>query len=502
MASPNAITDNLEKQGMSLNRSKIVATLGPASSTDAMVEKLVIAGLNVARINMSHADQATHRQSIQRVRRIADQLKMSVGVLADLQGPKLRVGQFENDEPVMLESGQAITLQASSERGNVELITTPSEPLLAALAIGDMVLINDGAIRLQVKDRQDEQTVQCVVIQGGKLSERKGINVPDTDLTFSALTEKDKEDALFALKEGADFIALSFVRTAQDVRDLKEFITEHGYSVPPIIAKIEKPKALDNIDEILEEVYGLMVARGDLGVEIPAAKVPVVQKQLIEKAAKAQKPVIVATQMLESMIHSANPTRAEVSDVANAIFDGADAVMLSAESAAGDYPVEAVQMMRQVIIEAEKHYTSHNQLPHEPSSVFSREFHQTIANAASYAAIKSNVNALVVMSASGSMAQRISKLKPLRPIVALTENRQTYQRMSLLWGVTPLIIRFGETTEEVLNNGETAILQHHLLKVGDSVLFCAGATPIIGATNMIKFFTIGQSVKSSIGLLS
>jgi len=501
MTANSPLTALVEKQSMTLNRAKIVATLGPASSSDDVVEQLILTGMNVARINMSHGSHETHRENIQRVRRIAEKHRISVGILADLQGPKLRIGQFENDEPIFLEQGQVVTLKACDERGHQHFITTPSVPLLNALQVSDLVLINDGAIRLQVQERLDDITITAHVLQGGKLSERKGINVPDTNLTFSALTDKDKEDALFALKQGADFIALSFVRTAQDIYDLQTFMADNGFKPAPIIAKIEKPKALERIDEILDACFGLMVARGDLGVEIPAARVPVVQKQLIEKATQVQKPVIVATQMLESMIYSATPSRAEVSDVANAVFDGADAVMLSAESAAGSFPVEAVQMMRQIIVEAEKHYSTHQYTATRSTNTAPLLAHQTIANAVSYAAIKSDVKAIVVMSDSGSMAQRVSKLKPLRPIICLTESQQTYQRVSLLWGVTPLVIRFGETTEEVLNNGEAAIIQHKLLAIGDETLFCAGQTAILGATNMLKFFTMGQTIRSAIGLI-
>lgn len=483
------------------NRAKIIATLGPASCTEAVIRDMIAAGVSVFRLNMSHGDHDTHRRNIQRVRKIAAEAEYAIGIMADLQGPKLRTGELVDHVPVLLEEGATVTLKASEEPGTASVITTDSRDLIEALLPGSAVLINDGMIRLKVTEKPSDEMVLCEVIQGGELNERKGINVPDTPLTFRALTDKDKEDALFAVREQVDFVALSFVRCAEDIQDLKGFITDQGFDVPPIIAKIEKPQALDDIDRILEESFALMVARGDLGVELSAERVPVIQKRLIEKATYQEKPIIVATQMLESMITSRHPSRAEVSDVANAVFDGADALMLSGETAVGQHPVAVVTMMRQVIEESEKHYQSLQSRPHEASSIQSPHFHHTIAHAASYASIKANVKAIVVLSNSGSMALRISKLKPPRPIVALTQTDAVCNRMSLLWGVLPLKVPFAETTEETLNRGEELLLKHHLLTIGDSVLFCAGQTHILGATNMLKFLTIGEAVRSSIGIL-
>ncbi len=488
------------------NRAKIIATLGPASATDDILASLIKAGASVIRLNMSHGTQEIHYENIQRIRRVSRQLDQSIGILADLQGPKLRTGLLVDNKPVDLLRDAELILKASLEAGTAEVVTTPSIELIEAIGLDTVILLDDGRLRFKVIERLSPTELRCQVVQGGKLSERKGINVPNTPLSFQALTEKDKADALFAVKNEVDYLALSFVRHVDDIIQLQDFIRESGLlakeeELPPIISKIEKPEALEHIDAIINASFGIMVARGDLGVELPPQKVPTVQKQLIRRCRELEKPVIVATQMLESMMTSAHPSRAEVSDIANAVFDGTDVLMLSGESAAGENPVASVQMMSQIISEAEDHYTALQSRPHEKSTLQSPHFHHTIAHAASYAAIKANVEALVVLSSSGQMAQRISKLKPHRRIIALTEDDKTCRRMTLLWGVLPLKIKYGETTEEIINNGEEVILKRKLLTSGDSILFCAGNTPIIGATNMLKLFKIGEAIRSAIGIL-
>ncbi len=488
------------------NRAKIIATLGPASATDDILESLINAGASVIRLNMSHGTQEIHLENIQRIRRVSEKLNQSIGILADLQGPKLRTGLLVDGKTIRLKRGASVILKASLEPGTADVITTPSFELVESFELEAVMLLDDGRLRLQVTERISPTEVRCKILQGGKLSERKGINIPNTSLSFQALTEKDKEDAIFAIKNKVDFLALSFVRNAEDIHFLQNFIQESNVlegeqDLPPIISKIEKPEALDDIDAIIDASFGIMVARGDLGVELPPEKVPTVQKQLICRCREREKPVIVATQMLESMMTSVHPSRAEVSDIANAVFDGTDALMLSGESAAGENPVASVQMMSRIIAEAEEHYTILQSRPHEKSVIQSPHFHHTIAHAASYAAIKADAKALVVLSSSGQMAQRISKLKPHRPIIALTEEDTICRRMTLLWGVVPLKIKFGETTEEIINNGETVILKKKLLKSGESILFCAGNTPILGATNMLKLFKIGEAIRSAIGIL-
>jgi pyruvate kinase len=480
-----------------LNRVKIIATLGPASAHAEVVKALLSSGVNVFRLNMSHSQLDLHRDNILMVRRVAESLDLPVALLADLQGPKIRTGSLKGLQPIPLITGQTIHLSCATHESNPAVISTNSVELVDALTPEMSVLIDDGNIELKVLERVDNKTVNCLIIQGGLLKDRKGINVPDANMLIDALTEKDRLDALFALEMKIDYIALSFVQHADDIRQLRTYINLLGFKAPPIIAKIEKPQALKEIDAILEESDGLMVARGDLGVELSPERVPVVQKELIDKANRAEKPVIVATQMLESMINNIHPTRAEASDVANAVFDGCDVVMLSGETAVGAHPVEVVKMMHKIIVEAERHYDRFQVRHHESQHVLSPNFYHAIAHSACYAATKADVKAIVVLSNSGSMARRISKLKPTRMIIALTPDPQVYNQMGLLWGVKPLLIPFGPNSDETINRGESAILLHEFLQKGDSVVMCAGHTPFLGASNMLKIYDIGSETTPS-----
>lgn len=476
-----------------MNRVKIVATLGPASSDESVIKALVEAGTNVFRLNLSHGAPADHRALVDRIRRVSKSLDVPVAILADIQGPKIRTGALKDHVPIELKDGTEVLLTSAQPLGEEGMISTTCQELIDSVKPGMMILIDDGNIEIQVKDKVDPRTLRCQVVQGGWLKERKGMNVPDTVLQIDALTEKDKADTLMSLELQVDFLALSFIQKPEDIQSLKNFIVQNGHTPPPIIAKIEKPQALDVIEEILALSDGLMVARGDLGVELSPERVPIVQKQLIEKANAAEKPVIVATQMLESMITNLHPNRAEVSDIANAVFDGCDAMMLSGETAVGEHPIETVRMMRKIIEEAEKNYLTYQHRPHEASSVVSPNFYHAIAHSASYAAMKADVKAIVVLSTSGSMAQRVSKLKPQREIIALTPDEKVYNRLALLWGVRALVIPFGPNTDETLSRGEKAILSHHLLEAGEKVVFCAGNTPFHGATNMLKIYRIGEN---------
>lgn len=477
-----------------LNRTKIVATLGPASSTPEKLQQLLLAGVSVFRLNLSHCGPNEQQARINLIRQVAESLQKPVAILADLQGPKIRTAPLLNDQPIPLTDDSVVEFTSRTDVSAPGVIATPFAALVTVLEPNAIVLIDDGKIRLQVLERISPDTVKCQVIQGGLLEARKGINVPGTTLPIAALTEKDKEDARMAVSAGVDYIALSFVQRAQDIVELKELVQGFGLACPPIIAKIEKPQALKDIDNILKEADGLMVARGDLGVELHPEEVPVAQKMLVAKANWAEKPVIIATQMLESMTHSLQPSRSDVSDIANAVFDGTDAVMLSGETSVGDYPVETVAMMGRIIHEAEKSIFTHLDRPAEESGITSPSFYHAIAHTASYSARKANVKAIVVWSNSGSMAQRISKIKPTRPIIALTPKHEVYNRMSLLWGVTPQIFTLGTDTDETLENGEKVILEHGLLATGDSVVFCAGDTQMSGATNMLKIYHIGEPV--------
>lgn len=473
-------------------KAKVIATLGPASSEETVLRSLIQAGVNIIRLNMSHGLQEQHQTNIRLIRRLSEELQVPLAIMADLQGPKLRTGILKDHQPVTLIEGSTIHFEASAEPGDAEMITTPNVELIEALQAGDIILINDGRIKLQVAGKMDNRRLECKILQGGLLEERKGINVPEISMGLRVLTEKDQADALFAAKEGVDFLALSFVRKADDIHDLRNFIQDHGLECPPIIAKIEKPQALNDIENILFASHAIMVARGDLGVELPAECVPAIQKELAEKAAMAEKPVIIATQMLESMIWSHQPTRAEVSDVANGVFDGADALMLSGETAMGKYPVEAVKTMRQIIAEAEKTYRKFHIHPPQAKEVSSPNFYHVIAHSASYASWKADVKAIIVLSTSGRMAQRVSKLKPPHPIIALTPNLDVFRRMSLLWGVIPLMIPDSKDTEETIWQTDEVVLKSGVLSKGDSVVFCAGSTAALGTTNMLRIYRLGE----------
>lgn len=474
------------------NRTKIVATLGPASESPEKLKQLSLAGVNVFRLNLSHCPPDEQRVRIRRIREMSQELQRPAAILADLQGPKIRTGALKDNQPFTLRDYEVVEFTSREAESRPGVITTKFSELISALEPGSMVLIDDGKIHIEVLQCISPDTVKAQVVQGGVLEARKGINVPGTTLPIAALTDKDREDAKTAVEAGVDYIALSFVQRAQDIKDLKLFIQGLGLTCPPIIAKIEKPQALKDIDNILQEADGLMVARGDLGVELRPEEVPVAQKMLVAKANEAEKPVIIATQMLESMTHSLQPSRSDVSDIANAVFDGTDAVMLSGETSVGEYPVETVAMMSRIIHEAEKSIFSKLDRPAERSDITSPSFYHAIAHTASYAARKANVKAIVVLSNSGSMAQRISKIKPSRPIVALTPRPEVYNRMSLLWGVTPEVFKMGEDTDKTLENCEKTILEKHLLNTGDGVVFCAGDTQMKGATNMLKIYHIGE----------
>jgi len=482
--------------------SKIIATIGPASKSPEMIRKLFKAGVNMVRINFSHGSREDIKEVIRSVREISRELMLPVAILGDLQGPKFRVGEFENHQPIMLEKGSIVKFSASEKPGNSEHITTNTPEIIEELEVDQEILLNDGALALSVVEKPSEHELICRVKIGGLLGEKKGINVPGVKMAgLVAMTEKDKGDAVFAMEQGLDYLALSFVRSYQDVLFLRRFLEENalpGKTLPQIIAKIEKPQALDEIDAIIETADGIMVARGDLGVEMKPEKVPSIQKMLINLANEAEKPVITATQILESMIQNPGPTRAEVSDVANAVFDGSDALMLSGETAVGKYPCEAVEAMARIIREAESHFAEWHHRVEIESFILdiaknqALKFHQAIAQAAGFAARKARAKAIVVMSFSGKMARRISKRKPQKPIIALTPNESVYRQLNLLWGIYPLLVTVEETTEKTLAEAEKTIMAQGFLKKKDTIVFCAGQTHLSGITNTIKIYQLGE----------
>ncbi|MDD3581885.1 MAG: pyruvate kinase [Desulfobacca sp.] len=465
-----------------LRRTKIVCTLGPACSGE-ILPRLIKSGMDVARLNFSHGSHETHYQWISQVRQTSQTLGKPVAILQDLAGPKIRLGEFY-PERVNLSPGQNFTLTNRPITGDQLQGSVNYPELIGAVPVGANILLADGSIQLQVKAKTDTDLI-CQVIVGGSLSSHKGINLPSLGLPISALTPKDREDLRFGLENGVDLIALSYVRTRQDIEEIKELIKNYGFDTP-VIAKIEKLKALENLEEILAVADGLMVARGDLGVETPLERVPLVQKRLIEAANRAGKPVITATQMLASMVAHPTPSRAEATDVANAILDGTDAVMLSEETAVGQYPVEAVKFMDRIARATEA------SLPYEDWLLTRARFRgEDISDVISYAACKIaddlKAKAILATTASGSTARLISRFRPRTPIIGITPLMETWRRLCLSWGVFPLLSRDLKNTDYMLTLVKDEAAQLDWVSKGDRVIITAG-TPIgtRGTTNLIK----------------
>ncbi len=475
---------------------KIVATLGPASRHAEGIRNLIEAGANVFRFNYSHAEYEELEKAYANVRRISKELKRPVAILSDLQGPKFRVGFFEGRESIPVQVGQTLRFaySESNEGGNEGLVVCNVKPMFEALEIGNTVLFDDGNIQMKVVSRVSDTEVMVEVLNDGTLKQRKGINVPEITIPVAALSEKDKHDCLFALKQGTDFMALSFVQRPEDVIELREFMLANGCTpteMPKIIVKIEKPQAIERLDDILAEADGVMVARGDLGVELPAEQVPAAQKMMIRKCMEVGKPVITATQMLESMTSSPVPTRAEVSDVANAVYDGTDATMLSGESAYGDYPKEAVTVMAKVQAEARKHYGEFTSFENVDYHEFpSHTAPEVVARAAVDSTWNGSVDTIVVMSYSGAMAQRIAKYRPEVPIIALTPNESVYYQMCLLYAVLPAMFNVSDTTEATLTSIQEWLLNEGLVVKGSRILICAGTTELAGLSNSFLLTTV------------
>ncbi len=472
-----------------MKKTKIVATLGPSSSDEATIEALVGNGVDIVRLNFSHGTHASHKRIIQTVRRIAKRRGHPIGILQDLQGPKIRIGLIKG-EKVRLEDGATFMITTRPMEGTSTMVSTSYEPLPRDVKPGDHILIADGMLELVVEETRADVVV-CKVTHGGILESHKGINLPGSKLSTPSLTEKDKKDLAFGLKNRVDFIALSFVRTPEDITELKTRIKNAGMDVP-VIAKIEKPEAVEVIDDIIAVTDGIMVARGDLGVEMRPEKVPFIQKELIRKCIRAGIPVITATQMLESMREYPTPTRAETSDVANAIIDGTDAVMLSGETASGKYPLESVRMMVKIILETEAHLKKYGEkfyLHVQPDDTFP----DTISREACEAAANVNAKAIVAFTQSGLTARLISKYRPMTPVVAFTPERRVRTHLLLNWGLASSLIKRVHTFDAMIRNVETALLSKNLVKKGDPIVIVAGAP--LGkqkATNSIILHKVGE----------
>jgi len=442
--------------------------------------------MDVARLNFSHGTHAEHAKNIASLRAAALEMKKTIAILADLQGPKIRTGVLAGGGPVLLRTGQEFTITTAKVLGDSTRVSTVFEPLPREVKKGDRILLSDGLIELKVKQVRRAEII-CDVVNGGALGENKGINLPGLKLRVPALTLKDKADLKFALGAGADYIAVSFVRRPEDVTLAKQLIRK-AKKETPVIAKLEKPEAIENLDAILRVADGVMVARGDLGVEMSPEDVPVVQKQIIRRAREFRRPVITATQMLESMTENPRPTRAEASDVANAIFDGSDAVMLSAETANGKYPVEAVSMMARIIESAEE---SVEEFP-RPAPQEKLKIAETVAELVCHASRELHMKLIVVFTHSGFTARLISRYRPRVPIIALTPEAETRRRMALIWGVLPLESRDQHRVDTLAEMTEKKLLQERLVRKGDVIGIIAG-TPmgVRGTTNFMKFHVIG-----------
>ncbi|WKU44367.1 pyruvate kinase [Streptomyces sp. VNUA116] len=472
-----------------MRRAKIVCTLGPATDSYEQIKALVDAGMDVARFNLSHGTYADHEARYQRVRKAAEEAGRSVGVLADLQGPKIRLGRFR-EGPVLLERGDEFTITVEPVEGDRHTCGTTYDGLAGDVSRGERILVDDGRVTLEVVE-VDGPRVRTIVIEGGMVSDHKGLNLPGVAVSVPALSDKDVEDLRWALGTGVDIIALSFVRSADDVTDVHRVMDEEGRRLP-VIAKIEKPQAVENLDGIIAAFDGIMVARGDLGVEMPLETVPIVQKRAIKLAKRNAKPVIVATQMLDSMIDASRPTRAEASDVANAVIDGTDAVMLSGETSVGKYPVETVKTMGRIVAAAEEDLLAKG-LP--PLSERSKPRTQggSVARAAAEMGDFLEAKFLVAFTQSGDTVRRLSRYRSPIPLLAFTPEASTAAQLSLTWGVETFLGPMVQTTDEMVDQVDEYLLRIGRCRKGDRVIITAGSPPgTPGTTNMVRVHHIGE----------
>jgi pyruvate kinase len=470
-------------------RAKIVATLGPACSAPDVFRRLVRQGVDIARLNFSHGSHAQKAELIEMVRGVSAAEGKPICILADLQGPKIRTGKLVDHKPVQLVAGETLTITPHEMQGTAQKVSTTFTTLAENLAPGSRILLSDGLIELHVS-AIDKDDVICKIINGGTLGENKGINLPGIPVKVPSLTEKDEEDLIFAVGQGVDAVAVSFVRTAEDVRHVRRRLDALNSDVW-IIAKLEKPQAVEHLDSILEVADGIMVARGDLGVEVPPEKVPAIQKHIIRRAAEYRKPVITATQMLESMIENPRPTRAEASDVANAIYDGTDAVMLSAETAAGKYPVETVAMMAKIVAETE-HQIRLDPPPRRQAPSVRLSVAETICECMAHAAVDLELAAIAIFTESGSSARLLSKYHPEPPIFALSPYQKVVNRCTLLWGTFPILCAQENDTDKLVSMGEQVLESQGYVHRSQIVGIVAGTRTKSGATNFMRMHMVGD----------
>ncbi len=471
-------------------KTKIVCTLGPATSSIETMKELMLNGMDIARLNFSHGTHEGHGEMISKVKKAREEVQRPIAILLDTKGPEIRTGLAKDGKEFELVRGQEITVTTEEVECDSSIISVTYQHLPEDVAVGGSILIADGLIELRVKKIVNDKEVLCDVVNGGELGSRKGVNLPNVKLQLPAITDQDRSDIIFGINEGVDFIAASFIRNAEAIREIRSIIKDCNSDVQ-IIAKIENMEGMENLDEIIAEADGIMVARGDLGVEVDAATLPYIQKTMIHKCNEAMKPVITATQMLDSMIRNPRPTRAEVTDVANAIYDGTDAIMLSGETAMGKYPVEAVQLMAKIALETEAHYDT---IECEKKSTFNAKS-DTVSCAISYSAVATatclDAKLIIASSFSGYTARLVSKYKPKSVIVGLSPLDRTLRKMQLYRGVQPVKVKEVNSTDNLLEEAVNAVKQTGLVEEGDVVIFTAGVPAgMSSVTNMIKAVVI------------
>jgi pyruvate kinase len=472
-----------------MRKTKIVCTLGPSSRDPEVIRKMLLAGMNVARMNFSHGSHAEHKEAMDTFRRVRDKLGVPAAVLLDTRGPEIRIKDFEKGEAVLPDGGM-FTITTRDVPGNENIVSVTYDDLPKEVAKGNHIMINDGKVILQVREVKGCDVV-CDIIHGGKLSNHKGVNLPNINISMEYLSDQDKSDILFGIENDVDYISASFIRSAADVNDVRKLLNENGGSDIKIIAKIESTQGIENFEEILQAADGIMVARGDMGVEVAYEKLPGIQKRFIRRCVQSGKIVITATQMLESMTSSPLPTRAEITDVANAVFDGTWAVMLSGETAAGDYPVEAVKAMAKIATQAEKDQpkiSKNETIWHEMSS---SDVTNAMGHAACTLAEDVKAGALMAVTKTGYTARRMSKFRPDVNIIGATPSPKTYHQLSLAWGVTPLIVNSRDDVEEMFVHCVHKALEAGLVEEGDKLVLSAGIPlDVPGNTNIIRIMDV------------
>ncbi|MCM3630034.1 pyruvate kinase [Paenibacillus glycanilyticus] len=481
-----------------MRKAKIVCTIGPSSESLENTKKLIKAGMNVARLNFSHGDFEEHGNRIKNIGIANKELGSNVAILLDTKGPEIRLGKLK-EEPIELVQGEQVTLTTEEILGDINRVPITYTDLPKDVSIGSTILIDDGLIGLTVEEVKGTEIV-CRIVNSGQIKSKKGVNVPGVAISLPGITEKDANDIIFGIEMGIDFVAASFVRKASDVLEIRELLERHNASHIQIISKIENQQGVDNLDEILEVSDGLMVARGDLGVEIPAEEVPLVQKTMIEKCNRAGKPVITATQMLDSMQRNPRPTRAEASDVANAIFDGTDAIMLSGETAAGKYPVEAVMTMSRIAERAEA-ALEYREIFTKQANAQQTSVTEAISQAVAVSALDLNAAAIVTSTQSGFTARMVAKYRPKAPIIAVTNDEKVMRRLALIWGVKPVLGEIAETTDAMFENAVAGARSTGLISLGDTIVITAGV-PVgrAGTTNLIKIHHVGELLAQGQGI--